>query len=577
MLREAVLAAEAEQGEHLLVYQTAAGSETLVRALHETGLPCRLYGVRRDLTEDLVDGELVYRPFSETGFLDDLRTARGVIAGGGFSLLSECVYLHKPALSLPVAGQFEQTLNARYLERARLRRVRGGADAGGDRRLPRAPARLRARARRLRAGRQPRGARGAARATRAGRAGARRPRRSRAARLAAVRRPPARARHTRSGAVRVTLAVAAPLLCVLALVMALVEIEIEGPYGWAEKLPTPYRVSGPVARLFGLVLGGKPLTGYNLLMFAATLVAFHLPFAFGAPWTAARELAAARRLDRLERALGLPLVPAEPGLRLAPLPAGLRLVARRWLWRLPLDYWVAVAASLVLALAAQIVAWGEPPRAAGDAGPRAAGGAGAAPRRLRRPGRCSPAALAALRPAVRAHARGRLRRARPRAHHPAAGRPRLCPAGLGLIVAAPAALPRPPSPPSARAQPLERLAQPGLVRLGLLAQGVDDGGDLGRVAVVHDEDLRFDQRVLELLGHAEGLLQREARDRRELREVLQPGGVGLHVGEIVVAVVHEGGQVAAPLRQRAQQARRGRARRAPARSTGRRPPGYSAA
>ena len=50
-------------------------------------------------------------------------------------------------------------------------------------------------------------------------------------------------------------------------------------------------MSGPLARLFGLVLAGKPLTGYNLLMFAATLVFFHLPFAFGAPWTAARELA----------------------------------------------------------------------------------------------------------------------------------------------------------------------------------------------------------------------------------------------------------------------------------------------
>ena len=117
VLREAVLAAVAEQGEHLLVYQTAAGSETLVAALHETGLPCRVYGVRRDLDEDLVEGTLVFRPFSEAVFLDDLRTARAVVAGGGFSLLSECVYLHKPALSLPVAGQFEQTLNARYLER----------------------------------------------------------------------------------------------------------------------------------------------------------------------------------------------------------------------------------------------------------------------------------------------------------------------------------------------------------------------------------------------------------------------------------------------------------------------------
>ena len=39
-----------------------------------------------------------------------------MIAGGGFTLLSEAVYLHKPMLSVPVRGQFEQVLNARYLE-----------------------------------------------------------------------------------------------------------------------------------------------------------------------------------------------------------------------------------------------------------------------------------------------------------------------------------------------------------------------------------------------------------------------------------------------------------------------------
>ena len=31
--------------------------------------------------------------------------------------MSEAVYLHKPILSVPVGGQFEQILNARYLER----------------------------------------------------------------------------------------------------------------------------------------------------------------------------------------------------------------------------------------------------------------------------------------------------------------------------------------------------------------------------------------------------------------------------------------------------------------------------
>jgi UDP-N-acetylglucosamine:LPS N-acetylglucosamine transferase len=38
-----------------------------------------------------------------------------VIAGGGFTLMGEAVYLHKPMLAVPVGRQFEQVLNARYL------------------------------------------------------------------------------------------------------------------------------------------------------------------------------------------------------------------------------------------------------------------------------------------------------------------------------------------------------------------------------------------------------------------------------------------------------------------------------
>ena len=40
-----------------------------------------------------------------------------MVTGGGFSLLSEAVYLGKPVLSIPLRGQFEQLMNARYLER----------------------------------------------------------------------------------------------------------------------------------------------------------------------------------------------------------------------------------------------------------------------------------------------------------------------------------------------------------------------------------------------------------------------------------------------------------------------------
>ncbi|MGQ0506274.1 MAG: MJ1255/VC2487 family glycosyltransferase [Myxococcaceae bacterium] len=116
ILRQEIIDAKSESGEHLLVYQTATSNTALPELLRKSGLPCRIYGIRREIKEDVVEGNLTYRPFSEAEFINDLRTARGVIAGGGYTLMSEAVYLHKPMLSIPVEGQFEQVLNARYLE-----------------------------------------------------------------------------------------------------------------------------------------------------------------------------------------------------------------------------------------------------------------------------------------------------------------------------------------------------------------------------------------------------------------------------------------------------------------------------
>jgi uncharacterized protein (TIGR00661 family) len=117
ILRPEILSAPTSRGEHLLVYQTAEGNDALIDALARSGIECRVYGVRRNLEQDVVEGDLRYRPFSETGFIADLASARAVVTGGGFTLMSECVYLKKPVLSTPVAGQFEQVLNAVYLER----------------------------------------------------------------------------------------------------------------------------------------------------------------------------------------------------------------------------------------------------------------------------------------------------------------------------------------------------------------------------------------------------------------------------------------------------------------------------
>jgi uncharacterized protein (TIGR00661 family) len=88
-----------------------------------------VYGLGREGS----DGNVTLGPFSETRFLEDLRTARAVVCGGGFSLLAEAVSLGIPTLSIPVMGQFEQELNARYLDAlgygAWSRRFEGGAIA----------------------------------------------------------------------------------------------------------------------------------------------------------------------------------------------------------------------------------------------------------------------------------------------------------------------------------------------------------------------------------------------------------------------------------------------------------------
>lgn len=116
ILRPEVLAATPSEGEHLLVYQTSTDNERLLEVLRGSGRECHIYGMERDLSEDRRDGNLVHRPFSEQGFIDDLASAHAVIASAGFTLMGECVFLKKPLAAIPLEGQFEQTLNARYLQ-----------------------------------------------------------------------------------------------------------------------------------------------------------------------------------------------------------------------------------------------------------------------------------------------------------------------------------------------------------------------------------------------------------------------------------------------------------------------------
>ncbi|MCC6215386.1 MAG: teichoic acid biosynthesis protein [Polyangiaceae bacterium] len=111
ILRREILEAKREPGDHVLVYQTSESNRELLPALRKLPHRFRVYGMGREGSE----GNVTLCAFSERGFVDDLRTARAVISGGGFTLMSEAVTLHVPMLSVPIERQYEQELNARYL------------------------------------------------------------------------------------------------------------------------------------------------------------------------------------------------------------------------------------------------------------------------------------------------------------------------------------------------------------------------------------------------------------------------------------------------------------------------------
>lgn len=149
------------------------------------------------------------------------------------------------------------------------------------------------------------------------------------------------------------------VLFVYALLFALVEIEIEGAYGWADKLPTWYRVTPRYARAFSFLLSGKPLTGYHAVMFFVPLLSFHLPFVFGAPWTRSMEvrvLAAYLVWVVVWDFLWFVLNPRYGWARFR--KGQVWWHDRRWIGRFPIDYWNGFATSLVLVAIAAVLGGG---------------------------------------------------------------------------------------------------------------------------------------------------------------------------------------------------------------------------
>jgi uncharacterized protein (TIGR00661 family) len=115
ILRRAILDAKkrARPGEHVVVYQTSTSDTRLIDELNAVDdAKFVIYGLSKNARR----GNCTLKEFSEEGFVNDLATSRAVVTNGGLTLIGEAVYLGKPIFSLPVGHQYEQILNARYVE-----------------------------------------------------------------------------------------------------------------------------------------------------------------------------------------------------------------------------------------------------------------------------------------------------------------------------------------------------------------------------------------------------------------------------------------------------------------------------
>ncbi len=114
IIREVIEKTTPYQAEHILMYQTSASLKNVETVLQQfPNQPFIVYGLNREEVKQ----NIRFKPFSEEEFITDLASSKAVIANGGFSFICEAVYLKKPIYSFPVQGQFEQFINAAYLQK----------------------------------------------------------------------------------------------------------------------------------------------------------------------------------------------------------------------------------------------------------------------------------------------------------------------------------------------------------------------------------------------------------------------------------------------------------------------------
>ncbi|MBN1898223.1 MAG: hypothetical protein JW827_05570 [Spirochaetes bacterium] len=107
ILRDDILKLEKKREKnYIFVYQTHDNNEELVNILSQVKYKFHAYKLPRTRHVRNIN----FKQLNKNS-LKDLAHARAVITNGGFTLISEALFLKKPVLSIPIRGIYEQKLN----------------------------------------------------------------------------------------------------------------------------------------------------------------------------------------------------------------------------------------------------------------------------------------------------------------------------------------------------------------------------------------------------------------------------------------------------------------------------------
>src|SRR3989344_5161162 len=138
-------------------------------------------------------------------------------------------------------------------------------------------------------------------------------------------------------------------LCFFSLVLASLETQIEGGFGWAAKLPTwRPRPEAWYARFYRKIMSGRELTLYHVLIFNLVLVFFLYPYFAGQNWNWSSELTTISLFFLVIVVWDFLWFVVNPRYDFRRFWGKHVLWHKRWFLHMPADYWLALMISALL-------------------------------------------------------------------------------------------------------------------------------------------------------------------------------------------------------------------------------------